>query len=102
MKVISIFCSRQKSGECLDVYANVRAVYHPTRNRENGTQQQFKTLGQPKPNALHTHEAVAKQDVPQITQHKSEDRSSVTQEKKTRKQGLDSMSSQHSWVSQPL
>ncbi|KAG8215975.1 hypothetical protein J3R82DRAFT_7958 [Butyriboletus roseoflavus] len=55
-------------------------------NRESGTQQQV--LGVP-PNTLHMHEAVAKQDVPQVTQHKSGDPSSVAQEKKPREQGVD-------------
>ena len=80
------------------MYANDRAFYHLTRNRESGTQQQV--LSAPSPNALHRQEAVAKQGVPRVMQRKFWDPSSVAQEKKTRKQGIDSMSSQKSPVSQ--
>ena len=82
------------------MYANDYALYYPARNRESGTQRQ--TLGVPSPSGLHMHEVVAKQDVPQATQHKSGHPSSVAlaQEKKPRKQGVNSMSSRQSRVSQ--
>ena len=64
-------------------------LHHCTRNRESGAQQQL--LAVPPPNELRTYEAPAQQEPTQVNQRKVADHSSVGQERKTKKQGVDGM-----------
>jgi len=76
--------------------ANDHTLHHPTRNRESVVQQ---VLSVPLPNALRIHDVHAQKDLTQGDQCNSGDPSSMTEDKRTRKQGVDGMLSPNFHIS---